>query len=195
MNYLRNHWTELTRYLEDPKLSMGNNECEQLMKQVAIGRKDWLFAGSVVGGERNAGFLTLVSSAHRNDLDVYAYVNDTLTRLLAGETNYESMLPWHWGLKAIRRASANIESRNVASARNAPSDGFAGSSWKGERRSSRHRHSAAHASRAAPRLALVAIHARPHPIAEKPLLPLLGAYTWIPSDNPQYLEPYSIGRH
>ena len=96
MNYLRNHWTELTRYLEDPKLSMGNNECEQLMKQVAIGRKDWLFAGSVVGGERNAGFLTLVSSAHRNDLDVYAYVNDTLTRLLAGETNYESMLPWRW---------------------------------------------------------------------------------------------------
>ncbi|MCA9186668.1 MAG: transposase [Pirellulaceae bacterium] len=96
LNYLRNHWTELTRYLEDPKLSMGNNECEQLMKQVAIGRKDWLFAGSVVGGERNAGFLTLVSSAHRNDLDVYAYVNDTLTRLLAGETNYESMLPWRW---------------------------------------------------------------------------------------------------
>ena len=75
---------------------MDNNECEQLMKQVAIGRKDWLFAGSVVGGERNAGFLTLVSSAHRNDLDVYAYVNDTLTRLLAGETNYESMLPWRW---------------------------------------------------------------------------------------------------
>ncbi len=55
-----------------------------------------LFAGSLAGGERNAGFMTLVSSAHRNDLDVWAYVNDVLQRLLAGETNYEPLLPWNW---------------------------------------------------------------------------------------------------
>ena len=66
------------------------------MKQIGLGRKNWLFAGSVAGGERNAGFMTLVSSAHRNDLDVWAYVNDILKRLLAGETNYEPMLPWNW---------------------------------------------------------------------------------------------------
>jgi transposase len=40
--------------------------------------------------------LTLVSSAHRNDLDVWAYVNDVLKRLLAGETNYQPLLPWNW---------------------------------------------------------------------------------------------------
>lgn len=96
LNYLRNHWTELTRYCDDPKLPMDNNECEQLMKQVGLGRKNWLFAGSVAGGERSAGFLTLTSSAHRNDLDVRAYVNDILRRLLAGETDYEPMLPWNW---------------------------------------------------------------------------------------------------
>jgi transposase len=96
LNYLKNHWTELTRYIDDGKLPMDNNECEQLMRQVALGRKNWMFAGSVVGGERNAGFLTLVSSAHRNDLDVWAYVNDILQRLLAGETDYEPMLPWNW---------------------------------------------------------------------------------------------------
>ena len=96
LNYLRNHWTELTRYLADPTLPMDNNECEQLMKQVGLGRKNWLFAGSVAGGERSAGFLTLVSSAHRNDLDVRAYVNDILQRLLAGQTDYEPMLPWNW---------------------------------------------------------------------------------------------------
>jgi len=96
LNYLRNHWTELTRYLDDPKLPMDNNECEQLMKQVGLGRKNWLFAGSIAGGERSAGFLTLVSSAHRNDLDVWAYVNDILGRLLAGETDFEPMLPWNW---------------------------------------------------------------------------------------------------
>ena len=99
LNYLRNHWTELTRYLDDPKLPIDNNTCEQLMKQVAIGRKNWLFAGSVAGGERSAGFLTLTSSAHRNDLDVRAYLNDILQRLLAGETDYEPMLPWNWAAR------------------------------------------------------------------------------------------------
>jgi hypothetical protein len=60
------------------------------------GRKNWLFAGSVAGGERIAGFLTLASSAHRNDIDVRAYIHDVLKRLLAGETDYEPMLPWNW---------------------------------------------------------------------------------------------------
>lgn len=96
LNYLSNHWTELTRYLSDAKLSMDNNECEQLMKQVGLGRKNWLFAGSVAGGERIAAFLTLASTAHRNDLDVRVYIRDVLQRLLDGETDYEPMLPWNW---------------------------------------------------------------------------------------------------
>jgi len=78
LQYVRNHFVELRRYLEDAKLPMDNNETEQLMKQVALGRKAWLFAGSVLGGERSAGFLTLVSSGHRNDLDVWLYVKDVL---------------------------------------------------------------------------------------------------------------------
>jgi hypothetical protein len=66
------------------------------MKQVALGRKNWLFAGSVAGGERTAGFLTLASSALRNDLDVWQYVKDVLDQLLAGVTEYEPLLPWNW---------------------------------------------------------------------------------------------------
>ena len=66
------------------------------MKQVVIGRKNWLFAGGVAGGERTAGFLTLVSSALRNDLDVWVYVKDVLDQLLAGRTDYEPLLPWNW---------------------------------------------------------------------------------------------------
>jgi transposase len=96
LNYLGNHWVELTRYLDDPELPMDNNCCEQLMRDVAVGRKNWVFSGSIAGGERNAGFLTLVSSAHRNNVDVWAYVNDVLKRLLAGETEYEPLLPWNW---------------------------------------------------------------------------------------------------
>ena len=96
LQYMRNHFVELQRYVEDPMLPMDNNETEQLMKQVAIGRKNWLFAGSVAGGERTAGFLTLVSSALRNDLDVWLYVKDVLDQLLAGTTDYEPLLPWNW---------------------------------------------------------------------------------------------------
>jgi hypothetical protein len=110
LNYTRNHWAELTRYLDDPLLPIDNNQCEQLMRQAAVGRKNWLFAGSLVGGERSAGFMTLVSSAHRNDLDVWAYVNDVLAKLLAGQTDYEPLLPWNWAkanpnsIRAYRQA-------------------------------------------------------------------------------------------
>ena len=106
LQYVRNHWVELKRYLSDGRLPMDNNETEQLMKQVALGRKNWLFAGSVEGGERNAGFLTLVSSALRNDLDVWWYVKDVLDQLLSGSTDYERLLPWNWAAshpEAIRQ--------------------------------------------------------------------------------------------
>ena len=66
------------------------------MKQVALGRKNWLFIGSVAAGERAADFLTLVSSAVRNDLDVWAYVKDLLDQLLAGSTDYQSLRPDVW---------------------------------------------------------------------------------------------------
>ena len=65
-------------YLSDGRLPIDNNDVEQLMKQVAMGRKNWLFVGSVAAGERAADFLTLVSSAARNDLDVWAYLKDVL---------------------------------------------------------------------------------------------------------------------
>ena len=96
LQYIRNHFVELKRYLDDASIPIDNNETEQLMKQVALGRKNWLFAGSVAGGERTAGFLTLASSALRNDLDVWQYVKDVLDQLLAGVTEYEPLLPWNW---------------------------------------------------------------------------------------------------
>jgi len=96
LGYLRNHWDQLQTYLTDGRTPIDNNEVEQLMKQVAIGRKNWLFIGSVAAGERAADFLTLVSSAVRNDLDVWAYLKDVLDRLLAGETDYAALRPDVW---------------------------------------------------------------------------------------------------
>jgi len=96
LNYLRNHWKELQVYLGDGRLPIDNNDTEQLMKQVAIGRKNWLFVGSVAAGERGADFLTIVSSAVRNHLDVWAYVKELLDRLLAGDRDYAALRPDRW---------------------------------------------------------------------------------------------------
>lgn len=96
LGYLRNHWSPLQLYLSDGRLPIDNNEVEQLMKQVAVGRKNWLFVGSVAAGQRAAGFLTLVSSALRSDLDVWAYIKDILDQMLAGSTDYESLRPDVW---------------------------------------------------------------------------------------------------
>jgi transposase len=96
LGYLRNQWDALQVYLGDGRLPIDNNEAEQLMKQVAIGRKNWLFVGSVAAGERAADFLSIVSSAVRNDLDVWAYVKELLDRLLAGDRDYAALRPDHW---------------------------------------------------------------------------------------------------
>jgi len=96
LGYLRNHWEPLQTYLSDGRVPIDNNEVEHLMKQVALGRKNWLFIGSVPAGQRAADFLTLVSSALRNDLDVWAYLKDVLDRLLAGETDYAALRPDTW---------------------------------------------------------------------------------------------------
>ena len=94
--YLLNQWSGLLKYLEDGRIPIDNNECEQLMKQVALGRKNWLFIGSVAAGHRAANLMTLCSSAIRNDLDVYAYVKDVLDTLLQGSTDYASLRPDVW---------------------------------------------------------------------------------------------------
>ena len=96
LGYLRNHWDALQVYVTDGRMPLDNNDVEQLMKQVAVGRKNWLFLGSLEAGRRAATLLTLVSSAVRNDLDVWAYLKDVFDQLLAGSTDYESLRPDVW---------------------------------------------------------------------------------------------------
>jgi transposase len=96
LGYLRNQWCALMVYLSDGRLPIDNNETEQLMKQIALGRKNWLFVGSVAAGERAADLMTLVSSAVRNDLDVWAYVKAVLDRRLASDTDDAALRPDRW---------------------------------------------------------------------------------------------------
>jgi transposase len=119
LGYLRNHWSALNVFLTDGRLPIDNNDVEQLMKQVALGRKNWLFLGSVEAGIRAATLLTIVSTAVRNDLDVWAYVKDVLDQLLAGSTDYESLRADVWKRshpEAIRRYRAD-ERRDQADRR------------------------------------------------------------------------------
>ncbi len=94
--YIRRHWTALNRFVEDSSIPIDNNDCEQLMKRVATGRKNWLFKGSLAAGERSANLLTIIGSALRNDLDVHAYLLDVLRRSLDGETDWDALLPHRW---------------------------------------------------------------------------------------------------
>jgi hypothetical protein len=96
LRYIRNHWKELNVFVGEGRIPLDNNCVEQLMKQVAMGRKAWLFVCSVAGGEQSARMMTLVSSARRHDLDVGVYLKDVLDQLLAGSTDYHRLLPDVW---------------------------------------------------------------------------------------------------
>jgi len=99
VSYMRNNWDALKRFLSDSQLPIDNNEAERSLRRVAIGRKNWMFVGSEDGGERTAIILTVVASAHRHDLDVWAYLHDVLERLAKGEDNLEELLPDVWKTK------------------------------------------------------------------------------------------------
>ncbi len=98
ITYLKNQWEPLSVFLRDGRVPIDNNETEQLMKQIATGRKNWLFIGSVEAGRRAAILLTIVSTAHRHHLDVWAYLKDVLERLLAGDTHLADLRADRWAL-------------------------------------------------------------------------------------------------
>jgi transposase len=99
VNYMRNNWDALKRFLSDARLPIDNNEAERDLRCVAVGRKNWMFVGSEQGGERTAIILTVVASAHRHHLDVWAYLRDVLERLAKGEDDLEELLPDVWKAK------------------------------------------------------------------------------------------------
>jgi transposase len=96
VGYIRKHWEALIVYARAGRVPIDNNRVEQLMREVAIGRKNWLFVGNVESGERAARLMTIVSSAKRHHLDVGLYLKDVMDRLLAGQTDYGPLMPDIW---------------------------------------------------------------------------------------------------
>ena len=96
IGYLRNNGEALKRFLSDGHLPIDNNDAERDLRRIAVGRKNWLFVGSREGGDRAAVILTVIASAHRHDLDEWAYLRDVLQRLAQGEDDLEQLLPDVW---------------------------------------------------------------------------------------------------
>ena len=107
IRYARTRWVALTRYLDDGRLEISNNAAENQIRPLAIGRKNWLFAGSDAGGERAAIFYTLIRTSRMNGLEPEAYLRDVLTRIGAHPINrLHELLPWNMPSPATQSVAA-----------------------------------------------------------------------------------------
>lgn len=81
IGYALRRWTELERYTTDGRLKIDNNLAENAMRNIAIGRKNWLFAQSDEGGRRAAIIYSIVETCKRNGINVHEYLRDVLERV------------------------------------------------------------------------------------------------------------------
>ena len=97
MRYALARWNSLARYLDDGHLAIDNNAAERALRGVALGRKNYLFAGSDRGGERAAAAYSLIESAALNDLNPQAYLADVIARIASHPARrLAELLPWNW---------------------------------------------------------------------------------------------------
>jgi len=97
IGYTLNHWTQLTRFLEDGRLPVDNNLVENSIRPVALGRKNWLFAGSEDGAKRMAIIYSLVATCKLNGINPYEYFYDILPRIPEyPEKNIADLMPTRW---------------------------------------------------------------------------------------------------
>ncbi len=100
IRYALARWAALTRYCEDGRIEIDNNAAERALRAVALGRKNYLFAGSDAGGERAAAIYSLIGTAKLNGIDPYAYLRHVLERINEHPINrIEELLPWHVAAK------------------------------------------------------------------------------------------------
>ncbi|ARU15910.1 IS66 family transposase [Croceicoccus marinus] len=96
--YGRKRWIALTRFLDDGRAEVDNNIAERAMRSVAIGRKNWLFAGSEAGGERAAAIYSVIETAKLNGIEPQAYIGDVIAKIADGwpASRWDELMPWNW---------------------------------------------------------------------------------------------------
>lgn len=96
IRYALSRWEALVRYCDDGRIEIDNNAAERSLRAVALGRKNYLFAGSDRGGERAAAIYSLIGSAKLNGLDPEAYLREVLTRIADHPiSRIDELLPWN----------------------------------------------------------------------------------------------------
>ena len=97
IDYSLRRWLALTVFVDNPQVPIDNNWVENQMRPVALGRKNWLFAGSLRAGERAAAVMSLIQSAKLNGHDPYVYLKDVMDRLPSWPNRrIAELLPHHW---------------------------------------------------------------------------------------------------
>lgn len=97
IDYSLKRWAELTLFVDDGEVPVSNNWVENQIRPIALGRSNWLFAGSLRAGKRAAAIMSLLHSARINGHDPYAYFKDVLDRLPThSASRIEELLPHHW---------------------------------------------------------------------------------------------------
>jgi transposase len=96
-DYSLKRWPALTRFLDDGRLCISNNAAERALRGIAVGRRNWTFAGSDEGGRRAAAIYTLIETAKLNDIDPLAWLTDVLATLPDHPAKrIADLLPWNW---------------------------------------------------------------------------------------------------
>jgi len=112
IGYARNQWGALTRFLDDARLKLDNNTAERQLRRVAIGRKNWLFAGSEDGAERACVIYSLLASCKLHSVNGFDYLRDVLTRV--GSHPARDVLAL--SPKAWKKALQNVEASQSTAA-------------------------------------------------------------------------------
>jgi len=108
MRYALNRWHAFTLFLDDGRVAIDNNAAERAIRPVAVGRKNYLFAGSDTGGNTIADAMTIIETAKLAGLDPEAYLADVLARINDHiNTRLHELLPWNWKpLSALQQEAA-----------------------------------------------------------------------------------------
>jgi transposase len=107
LRYLGNQWDALQRFVEDGRVAIDNNRAENQLRAIALGRKNWLFAGSLAGAKRAALLYSLVQSCRLAEISPFEYLKDVLIRIATHpQSQIAQLTPRAWAATFRNRVAA-----------------------------------------------------------------------------------------